>query len=87
MSALLKPWAQEDIRRNLGGFVPEWKVKTPTIFTGRLVSGTFRCLTDSSDLWKVLILTTPPNSPPTLFHRDAYMPSVSSAVESASTNR
>lgn len=59
MRAMLSRWARADqATKGPSTFVPVWTVKCPTVFKSTAI----------------LSITTPPNTRPTVFHPDAYVP-------------
>ena len=91
MSRLLKEWAAQDEQRGssqTGGYIPQWRVKHPSVFKSSAVSAILPYWSSNGieligDCAQVLTITTPPNVPPSYFHPNVYLPSVSPPFLSA----
>jgi len=68
VGALLARYAAADaMRPSHTGFVPQWKITTPGVFSTHTI----------------LTITTPPSAPITSFHPDAYLPAYIGKAEEA----
>jgi len=68
VNTLLATYAGADAARPVNsGFVPQWKITTPGVFSTHTI----------------LTITTPPSAPITTFHPDAYLPAYIGKAEEA----
>jgi len=59
-NAMIARWARQDkMERSPNGFIPSWRIQMPGVFSGRCI----------------VHISTPPQTMPSAFHPDAYLPS------------